>query len=666
MVSADMKITGQTIPPELAADYAKYLTAKPLGAGATFNARTKKGVLNPPSAIKQKRQNSTIEGAVDYLILFLKNRTRITPSGIFRYLQIQQIRQGIFDPEWWIECEIVSEQIIEETPTTIPFTGTRSYSYPVPWNTPTMAIYGNGTNSSGIPSFFGSTVGTEYSDKWLKWKRTIFDLKNAFNTVSDEPVFLKMNGSIHIVANARPSHAMLSAHIKQFFVEDGSTRLTTKEPPLNPCISAFFRYKMPHGEAPYYDYTHPLSLMYSLRTDAREEIGVTLSKCIVLTSPMPMMGWRWNNNESVSTELNATLELWQINKKILGVVGQSSLKNGDSHAFTWSAFGMADLGTLGGTFSTATAISTDGSAIVGTATDLAGLPKAFRLSSSKMHDLGTLGGNFAVGNAISANGLTITGMSGTAGIENHAYRWTSTSMDDLGTLGGDSSEGLSISASGLEIAGTSKTAGGDLHAFWWDSLGMIDIGTLGGTFSAAKAISADGLTVIGDSSTTLGENHAFVWTSGGIVDLGTLGGDYSTAAAISADGLTICGTSTTLTGEAHAFAWTISGMVDLGTLGGESSNATAISANGLTIAGHSSNLTGDTHAFYWNLTGMVDIGTLGGVYAFVTAISTDGSTIVGYSQNTAEMQHAFIWTSEGMQDIGTLGGDTSTTTTLSG
>ncbi len=226
---------------------------------------------------------------------------------------------------------------------------------------------------------------------------------------------------------------------------------------------------------------------------------------------------------------------------------------------------MTDLGTLGGTYSSANAISADGSVIVGYGYITGDTAfRAFKYIGSTMSDLGTLGGTDSSANAISANGSVIVGNSSITGdTAIHAFKYVGSTMSDLGTLGGTGSSANAISADGLVIVGLSSTAGGTTHAFKYVGSTMSDLGTLGGTYSSAKAISADGSVIVGDSSIT-GDTafHAFKYAGSTMTDLGTLGGRNSYAYGISADGSVIVGESGTAGGETHAFIYRNS-LVDI-------------------------------------------------------------------------------------------------------
>ena len=330
-----------------------------------------------------------------------------------------------------------------------------------------------------------------------------------------------------------------------------------------------------------------------------------------------------------------------------------------------AADGIFDLGTLGGAYSFATAVSADGSVVVGdsyTANNAA--RHAFRWTTSGgMADLGTLGGRFSEARAVSADGSVVVGNSDTANnAASHAFRWTTSGgMADLGTLGGAYSFASAVSADGSVVVGDSYTANNAApHAFrWTTSGGMADLGTLGGAHSFASAVSADGSVVVGSSSTANNPAiHAYRWTtSGGIADLGTLGGGFSEARAVSAEGSVVVGSSTTTNNAAfHAFRWTTSGgMADLGTLGGAHSFASGVSADGSVVVGSSTTANNAaSHAYRWTTSGgMADLGTLGGADSHAYDVSADGKVVVGGSRtaNNAATR-AFRWTqATGMQSV---------------
>jgi probable HAF family extracellular repeat protein len=286
-------------------------------------------------------------------------------------------------------------------------------------------------------------------------------------------------------------------------------------------------------------------------------------------------------------------------------------------------------------------------------------------------DLGTLGGSFSEAFAVSDKGLVV-GRSATSGdAEVHPFLWSEGTMIDLGTLAAGSSSATVISNNGV-IAGFGPSENGTTHAFVrTDGNGLVDLGTLGGSTSSPTAINAKG-DIVGVSDVDDGF-HAFLWTKrDGMIDLGTLDGRTSNANAISDSGLVVGDSLTTGNVASHAFMWTRhSGMADLGTLGGATSSAQAVSDDGVIVGFSQTDKKGSngqpiTHAFVrTHGSGMVDIGATGGekidgLDSFAEKIA--GRFVIGHltiptSPNT-NTTHGFVWTQkQGLVDIGTLDGD---------
>jgi probable HAF family extracellular repeat protein len=178
---------------------------------------------------------------------------------------------------------------------------------------------------------------------------------------------------------------------------------------------------------------------------------------------------------------------------------------GPLHAFLWEAGTMKDLGTLGGTTSSARAIDDDG-VIFGLSAIASGESHVFRWEKGAMKDLGLAPTGIG---AMSPTGRIVGAL--TAG-GSHAYVWEAGTTRDLGTLGGANSSANAMNAAG-QVAGESTTANGQTHAFLWSDGVMRDLGTLGGVSSRALTVSPSGMMVAGASRTASGAEHAFLWTA---------------------------------------------------------------------------------------------------------------------------------------------------------
>jgi probable HAF family extracellular repeat protein len=180
-----------------------------------------------------------------------------------------------------------------------------------------------------------------------------------------------------------------------------------------------------------------------------------------------------------------------------------------------------DLGTLGGSQSTALAANDSGEA-VGIASTMGDIAQhAFLYSGGVMHDLGTLGGSSSTAYGINGSGLVV----GEAYLSNnfaaHAFVDDGTTMEDLGTLGGNFSEARGINAVGHVVGDASTDSTGLVHAFLYNGTTMMDLGTLGGQTSLAYSIN-DSDEVVGESLTTAGERRAILYSGGVMMDLNNL------------------------------------------------------------------------------------------------------------------------------------------------
>lgn len=281
-------------------------------------------------------------------------------------------------------------------------------------------------------------------------------------------------------------------------------------------------------------------------------------------------------------------------------------------------------------------------------------------------------GNYSWPSAVSGDGSTVVGESLDSTGTYQAFRWTSAGMQGLGVLGtGTSSYATAVSTDGSVVVGQSMISFSYYEAFRWTSTGMQGLGFLdtrqtgGNHKSTAWGVSADGSVVVGRSQNSNNYYEAFRWTGGVMQGLGfldtrpTSSNYYSGAGDVSADGSVVVGTSLNSNGYYEAFRWTSGVMQGLGYLGGltnGTSSASAVSADGSTVVGASNYNISNTYnqAFRWTSAGgMQGLGFIGtDIKSWANDVSADGNVVVGRSSSSGNIDSAFRWsTTAGMQSI---------------
>jgi probable HAF family extracellular repeat protein len=269
---------------------------------------------------------------------------------------------------------------------------------------------------------------------------------------------------------------------------------------------------------------------------------------------------------------------------------------------------------------------------------------AFRYSAGQMTDLGTLGGTYSDARAINSNG-DVAGFSTLSGTDvfapTDAFLYSGGHMRDLGTLGGFSSKAYGINSFG-EVVGDSYTASSQDHAFLSSSGHMTDLGTLGGSLSSANGVN-NSHQVVGSSETSNTSSstmHAFRWSNGRMTDLGTLGGDTSIAYAINDVGQVV-GYASPPNSSVHAFLYSGGKMTDLGVLF-DSSVSEAINNFGVVVG------TSSSRAFIYSGGKMQDLNTLippnSGTMIEATGINDKGQIVCNGTNASGFGGHAFLLT----------------------
>ena len=351
---------------------------------------------------------------------------------------------------------------------------------------------------------------------------------------------------------------------------------------------------------------------------------------------------------------------------LLGLPGSASAVTGNIAAYTVTDIGASTPNPTGN--STAFALSQNG-AVAGRFTTGTGAHHAFVWANGNVTDLGTLGGtnSSAVGIANVDGAIEIVGNSDLSGnTAAHAFVWSDGNMSDLGTLPSLDASTTNSFATGINsagnIVGTSETGVTlNRHAFLFATNGTVGEGNFTdlGVFSGGnESVAFD----IGDDNAVIGESEGFNGTSGNyvhafitsntdvLIDLGTLDDlGNSSARAINHAGV-IIGNSATTSGNIHGFTFntTTDVFTDLGVLGNfNRSHALAINSQDEVVGYVSGNASApnDEHAFVYFDGTITDLNTLTGNSGWVLNRAygvNDHGDIVGVGVNASGQEHAFL------------------------
>lgn len=327
-------------------------------------------------------------------------------------------------------------------------------------------------------------------------------------------------------------------------------------------------------------------------------------------------------------------------------------------------FGWEQIADVPGSTSNATALSADGSVVVGTIStpDPMGNPMATVTSGFRWTSASGLTSAVAAPFGWTSMSVTDVNSDGSVyvgalfgGSPTQAYRTSITAgtQDLLGFLpGGTFSRATGVSGDGNVVAGWGTSTNGN-RAFRWtyDPVAlsgiMVELGTSNGRDAFANAISRDGRVIVGALQDSSFRGEAAYWIENDApVTLGYLpGGDQSTANAVNSDGSVIVGEAVRAGGGVSAFRWTAaSGMVDLGRLGLFNSEAVAVSDDGNVVVGRTGRMDGSSSGFRWTeANGMITVddwlrqsgvALSEDVTSVANAVSADGTVIVGMLRNS--------------------------------
>ncbi len=319
---------------------------------------------------------------------------------------------------------------------------------------------------------------------------------------------------------------------------------------------------------------------------------------------------------------------------------------------------LTDLGSITFPHSLANDINANG-LIVGQALQEApGLEsRAVVWSEGVPTDMGTLGGTQSTALRVNDANQVVGWSYVNADAYYRGFIWSDGAVTELGTLGGASSGASGINQTGEVVGWSFLSDEWTTHGFVWRGGPLEDLGRLSTDYRNTMAFDLnDSGRVVGYAYKLMPQyaSKAVLWDDGAIAELDDLGGTQALAYSVNTAG-TIVGWSN-LPGDesAHATLWTdVEGVVDLGVLGGNytNSSAVAIAANG-TVVGASSDpdVVEDSRAVIWVDREIEDLNELvsnGEDWLLTAAYAVaENGAIVGLAATAGDLLHAVLLTPE--------------------
>jgi hypothetical protein len=303
------KITDQDVPPDLQSMYEKLVSPQDRAAPVQTSVRTRRRVRRgngPRAAVVELR-------AMRAAAVFVLQRARDRFLPIVNLPTVRQVTselvRGEFDDRFWMLAEQIAEQVLSSVPSFVETETRPSYLYPDPHNRPSVVTYPNGTLSTGFPRHEGLTASEVFRDTLLRWRMVRHDPFQQLNATKRVPALLHVSGLLQADASDREARALRTVTYTAKLTAEGSTIWSDYAYPFTKAPNTWPTRRTPPSPPPYYDYGQQISKVRNINYSDKYTADGT-REIITYAAPLPMAGFRFNNNTTLATEWTGDEEIY--------------------------------------------------------------------------------------------------------------------------------------------------------------------------------------------------------------------------------------------------------------------------------------------------------------------------------------------------------------------
>lgn len=305
------KISGQSIPPSLAAQFNQIITPPHDNRWHTVTTNVNRKVYAAQPTHGRQRLLRIFHNAPTWIAEQWAHKAGHEISGGY-LAQRKNLMDYIFEPPYWRQATVIADYVEYGVPVVSAYTDEINPAYNDPLRQPSTCTYstptntyatpaGHGTPSQPGPGWAGEVSGGIYRDLWFAQRVTKWAMPTVGSSIDNRPIIIKLDSTVTANASFR---GVKSWYYRSIFTRFYSHNTENRLPP--PYIITKWKrdYKLaialPGDETTGWNHTDTRTMLF----DAREAWAVKFTGYVdrmkmVITSP-PGRGRYFGRNDAIS------------------------------------------------------------------------------------------------------------------------------------------------------------------------------------------------------------------------------------------------------------------------------------------------------------------------------------------------------------------------------